>query len=240
MSAARWWIEQFARRGECFRGDGTVTGAMEPVLVLAFGNPGRQDDGLGPAAAEMLAGHALPGVTVEADYQLMVEDAARIAEHAAVVFIDAARGGPEPFCLEPVRPVRVAPFSSHASQPGALLALAAELDGVSPPGFLMAIRGYEFDHFDEQLSEGARRNLKLAVQCLAELLGHEHSARLVMLERYANQGAAGCANRLAAECANQVIAGCANRLAAECANHVAAERANQVTAEQEEIWLADR
>jgi len=66
------------------------------VLVIGYGNPGRRDDGLGPALAERLQELRLPGVDVDADYQLTVEDAAAAAEHDVVVFADAAQAGPEP------------------------------------------------------------------------------------------------------------------------------------------------
>jgi DNA-binding response OmpR family regulator len=47
------------------------------VLVIGYGNPGRLDDGLGPALAETLQRLDLPGVTVDADYQLTAEDGLR-------------------------------------------------------------------------------------------------------------------------------------------------------------------
>ena len=37
------------------------------TLLIGYGNPGRLDDGLGPALAEAVAKLAIPGVTVEAD-----------------------------------------------------------------------------------------------------------------------------------------------------------------------------
>ena len=67
------------------------------VLVIGYGNPGRLDDGLGPALAAAIESAAPAGVTVDADYQLTVEDAAAVAEHDVVVFADAAVDGPEPF-----------------------------------------------------------------------------------------------------------------------------------------------
>jgi hypothetical protein len=60
------------------------------ILVIGYGNPGRHDDGLGPAFAELVEKLDLDHVTVEAGYQLTVEDAAIISEHDVVVFVDAA------------------------------------------------------------------------------------------------------------------------------------------------------
>ena len=97
------------------------------VLVIGYGNPGRCDDGLGPALAEAVERLHLPGVTVEADYQLTVEDAAAAAAHRYVVFADASVGGREPFFFRAVHPAGGTSFSTHSVEPEAVLALARDL-----------------------------------------------------------------------------------------------------------------
>jgi len=136
------------------------------VLVIGYGNPGRLDDGLGPALAEALAARNLPGVTVEANYQLTVEDAAAVADHDVVVFVDAAVSGPEPYSFEPVQPKRNVSFSSHSIAPPAVLALAHDLFGAATRGYLLGIRGYRFNEFAESLSPPARANLDAALRFL--------------------------------------------------------------------------
>lgn len=144
---------------------------MSPrLLVLCYGNPGRLDDGLGPAFGEALERLALPGVTVDIDYQLTVEDAATAAEHDAVLFADAAVRGREPFFLDPVRPKASLGFSSHGAEPEAILALAAQITGSAPEGFALGIRGYEFNEFGEALSPGAQRNLAAAIRFIVPVL----------------------------------------------------------------------
>ncbi|MFW6158986.1 MAG: hydrogenase maturation protease [Planctomycetota bacterium] len=134
------------------------------VLLIGYGNPGRLDDGLGPALAEAIGRRDLPGLTAEADYQLTVEDAAQAAEHDVVLFADADAIGPEPFSVRAVAPEFAAPgWSSHAILPGAVLGLARGLFGAEPTGLLLGIRGYEFDAFGERLSPGARANLDAAL-----------------------------------------------------------------------------
>jgi hydrogenase maturation protease len=140
------------------------------VLVLGYGNPGRLDDGLGPALAEAIGAMALPGVTVDADYQLAVEDAAQVAAHDYVVFADASVSGPEPFSFKPVQPVPELSFSSHSLQPEAVLAMAKDLFDARTHGFALAIRGHEFDDFGERLSDRASQNLAAALAFLADLL----------------------------------------------------------------------
>ena len=140
------------------------------VLVLCYGNPGRLDDGLGPAFGEALERAAVPGITVDIDYQLTVEDAALAAEHDVVVFADAAVRGRTPFFFDRVVPRASLGFSSHGAEPEALLALAGALKGAPPEGFALGIRGYEFDEFGETLSPGAATNLDAALQCMLPVL----------------------------------------------------------------------
>ncbi len=141
------------------------------LLLIGCGNPGRLDDGLGPALAERLEAAAPPGVTVDADYQLNVEHAAAVAEHDVVVFADAAAAGPEPFFFRAVVPGRGGMgFSSHSVSPAGVLALARELFGSRAKGYVLGIRGYCFDEFGERLSPRARVNLAAAERFLRRLL----------------------------------------------------------------------
>ena len=129
----------------------------KPMLVLAWGNPSRGDDGLGWAFAETLLGHAGASLEIDVDYQLQIEHAARMAEGRGVLFVDAASAGPSPYDLRPLAPRHHRGFSSHHVPPEELLGLAIELFGQLPLAWLLAIRGYEFDQFGERLSEAARR-----------------------------------------------------------------------------------
>jgi len=144
---------------------------VSKVLVIGYGNPGRQDDGLGPAAAEAVERLAPPDVTVEARFQLGVEDAAAIAAHDVVVFIDAAVEGPEPFAFHPVTPKTALDFSSHLLEPPALMALARDTLGAQTQGYVLAIRGYRFDEFGDRISTRARMNLAMAVLFVKSVLG---------------------------------------------------------------------
>ena len=136
------------------------------LLVVGYGNPGRGDDGLGPAFAEAVEKLDLPGVTVDVNYQLTVEITDAVARHPVVVFADAELRGPEPFWFRPVKP-RVTPgwsFTSHHLDPTAVLALAEEIFGARPVGYLLGIRGYAFEELKEALTANAAANLAAAVQ----------------------------------------------------------------------------
>jgi hydrogenase maturation protease len=133
------------------------------ILVLGYGNPGRQDDGLGPAAVEAIEALQLEGVATSANYQLVIEDASAAAESAGVIFIDASKTGDEPFTIVPVAAATtVSCFASHVVPPELVMGLCREVYGCNPPAHIIGIRGYEFD-FCEGLTVRAGANLALAV-----------------------------------------------------------------------------
>jgi hydrogenase maturation protease len=139
----------------------------QKILLIGFGNPARADDGLGPALAEKIESKNLSLVTVEADYQLTIEDSAQVAEHDIVIFADASADGPEPFSFEPVVAKCSNSFSTHSVEPAHIMALAENLFGSKAKGFILGIRGYEFDRFGDGLSEKAKANLQKAA-CFVE------------------------------------------------------------------------
>lgn len=140
------------------------------ILLIGYGNPGRGDDGLGPALAEEIAAMGLPGVTVDIDYQLTVDHAALIASHDAVVFADAALGLDEPFRLTPVRTSAPQALGSHQLSPEAALHLAALLFGHAPKGWILALAGERFDRVHEGLGMRAKDALALATPFLSNWL----------------------------------------------------------------------
>lgn len=145
---------------------------MKPeTLILGWGNPGRGDDGLGPAFVQALSELGLPGVATDSDYQLQVENAAEVARYDRVLFVDADRSGAEPFWLGRLQPESASlAFSTHSVSPSAVLALARDLFQVEPEAWILGIRGYEFDEFEERLSGGAQRNLAVAVNAIESAL----------------------------------------------------------------------
>lgn len=144
---------------------------LRRVLVLCYGNPAREDDGIGPMVALRIQELDLPGVEVDSDYQLTVEDAAAVAEHDAVVFVDAAVDGPEPFSWTRVEPVADDAFSTHALTAGRVVGLARELFGSRGEAYQLGVRGYSFGMFREEPTARAVRNARLASRFLARRIG---------------------------------------------------------------------
>jgi hydrogenase maturation protease len=140
------------------------------TLLIGYGNPGRLDDGLGPALARRVRELGISRLTVETCYQLAVEHAELASGFDAVIFADAAVGGPEPFDWKPLEPRTTIAFSTHHVSPETILGLAHGLFQSEVQGFALAIRGYEFDDFGECLSPRAQENLTAAVEHVESLL----------------------------------------------------------------------
>ncbi len=147
-----------------------MTDAGERVLLIGYGNPGRRDDGLGPVLAEAVSRLGIDGVTVDVDYQLNVEDAAAVAEHDVVIFADADTTSEEPFYFARLEPAADMSFSTHSVRPEAVLGLALRLFGSAARGYVLGIRGYEFNTFGEDLSPRARQNLDEAAAFVEDVL----------------------------------------------------------------------
>ena len=142
--------------------------SREPrILVLGYGNPGRQDDGLGPAAAAGIERLGWPNITAYDNYQLNIEDALEVAEHDVVWFVDAAKVGPSPYHVRDLSAASTIEFTSHIARPEAVLGIARQYYGKSPRAFLLAIRGYQFE-FVEELTAGAVENLRVALTMLTD------------------------------------------------------------------------
>jgi len=110
------------------------------TIIIGYGNPLREDDGMGWRAAELLE-QKLPAGDAELIecHQLTPELAASIQGASMVLFLDAACDcAPGAVSLEPVRAEGAVVWSHHLT-PGQLLTLSNQLNGHIPTAFL--IRG---------------------------------------------------------------------------------------------------
>jgi hydrogenase maturation protease len=161
------------------------------ALLIGIGNPGRGDDGLGPALLERLAGAApesIPeGLIIDVPggcaavwkYQLNIEDAALIADYDRVVFADAsASAAPGTAALEPIQPAAAITFTTHELPPASVLALGQDLYGRSPAAWLLAMAGSSWE-LGQGLSDPAAAALDIGEALLRSWL--ENAAGSAML-----------------------------------------------------------
>lgn len=140
-------------------------------LVIGYGNASRRDDGvalhvvnglrvrwgLAPLAPLADGWDELGGLRDSLFLQqLTPELAATLAEYDLVVFVDAALLQTEAgVAVERVAPALRLAAVSHHMEPAALLALAAQLFGRAPAGWLTSVHGHDFDFGDELSAETA-------------------------------------------------------------------------------------
>ena len=144
--------------------------SRKATLVCGYGNPGRRDDGLGPAlVAGLESGPGRKGrkdIRTEARLQLNIEDSLTVSAFEQVIFVDASKRAKAPFEFKKLRPQTRLAFSTHALSPQSVLALCRELYGRKPEAFLLAIRGYGWD-LEEGLTPKAEANLARALKFMA-------------------------------------------------------------------------
>lgn len=124
---------------------------MPRILIIAYGNPLRSDDGVAWRAAEALRGKLPPEeLEIVCLHQLGPELAESASRSQCVVFLDAA-AGPHPGEIE-IKELRGTPESAkasafaHALNPQAIVTLGAQLYHAHPRAYSATITGETFEH----------------------------------------------------------------------------------------------
>ncbi len=150
---------------------GKEPGSPSKILILGYGNPDRQDDGVAWHILIQLArqfGRTVPvapeegfhsmGYPVEMMFalQLTPEMSETVAKFDRVCFVDAHTGNvPELVHFEKLEPnFRSSPFTHHMT-PSTCLALASTLYSRQPEAILVSVRGFAFG-FERELSDQTR------------------------------------------------------------------------------------
>lgn len=126
------------------------------TLIIGYGNPLREDDGLGWQIAARLTNSPLAAdLEVIQAYQLYPEMSDPISQADRVIFVDAAVGDtPGVVHVESVEPASqvtgTSPFT-HDLTPAVLLAAAKMLFDTAPPAWVITVTGARFG-FGEALS----------------------------------------------------------------------------------------
>lgn len=154
-------------------------------LIIGYGNPYRRDDGVAyhiindlrvrtgrqPLAREDDGEDELGG---PADtlmlHQLLPELAPLFKDYDQVIFVDAHAGSiPEDVRVIPVEEDYGFQAVTHHMSPGMMLSLARQVNGSAPRGWLVSVRGTDFD-FGDELSEPCQAWAAEAVEKILELI----------------------------------------------------------------------
>jgi hydrogenase maturation protease len=146
---------------------------MPRVLIIAYGNPLRSDDGVAWRAAEQLQNKfPLQEVEIQTLHQLSPELAESISRSGLTIFIDAASG---PGHAGEVRVQQVESGSADSSRfchllsPAAVLAMAKQVYGRMPNAFCATVTGENFEH-GEQLSPALQVALPRLIRRVEDLV----------------------------------------------------------------------
>ena len=142
---------------------------MSRILLYGYGNPGRQDDGIGPVFAEEIESLHLYGVETDANYQPHIEDAAQIVQYDLVIFVDTTVEEVDDFFVRRLKPAKKITFTSHLVKPESILAMCEDMYKKIPEAWLIGIRGYEFEYI-EGFTGRAAVNYKRALDFITFLL----------------------------------------------------------------------
>ena len=142
------------------------------ILIYGYGNPGRQDDGIGNEFVEIIekwiAENGIKNVYTDSNYQLNIEDADTISSKDIVVFVDATIEEIDDFYIDRVNPSDAkVEFTMHAVSSAFVVNLCNEIYGKFPECYLIHIKGYEWD-FAEGLTDKAKENMLKAVEYVKE------------------------------------------------------------------------
>jgi len=148
--------------------------AQPKILIYGYGNPGRQDDGLGAAfiaaMEQWLLANPIDGLDLDTNYQLNIEDAEQISGYDVVLFVDASLEPIDSFSLTSVQPSDAkVEFTMHAVSPSFVLDLCKKIFNRTPETYLLHIKGYEWE-FIEKLTDQAQQNLKAALSYIQQSL----------------------------------------------------------------------
>ncbi len=137
--------------------------ATDPALVvLAWGNESRADDGVGPLLARRIVALQQPRVVVIEDLQLHIEHVMDLVADVPVLFIDASVGIADGFSIERIAPLADHSVTTHSISPQALLQLyESTLGQPAPDAFLLQVAGRNFE-LGDTISEATTANADAA------------------------------------------------------------------------------
>jgi hydrogenase maturation protease len=152
---------------------------MEPrVLILAYGNPLRSDDGIAWHVADLLRKRLSSNlVEIVCAHQLTPEFAETVSRACGAIFIDA-RGDGEPGQIYWTRIATATDsmYGSHMLTPAQLMTLCNVLYENSPAAYEVSVTGECFSH-GVQLSDCLKNALPQIVTLVIELAGKSSKRR---------------------------------------------------------------
>jgi len=143
-------------------------------LIIAYGNPYRNDDGVGHYIADKIQKWAdeekIDEITIITAYQLDIDMTEDISLSESVFFLDAhiTKYSPE-IVINKIEAKKTNGFTTHVFTPSDLIALVNQLYNKNPPGTLISVPGYNFD-MGEELTPETKKKADRAIDKLKHFL----------------------------------------------------------------------
>jgi hydrogenase maturation protease len=137
------------------------------ILIIAYGNPLRSDDGFAWHTAGLLREKlSSDNIEIVCLHQLTPELAESLSRAEDAIFLDArVDGKPGNIHWTPVPREAEGPACSHTLTPAQLLVLSDLLYGVAPEAYEVSVTGESFTH-GEQLSHTVKNTLPRVVEII--------------------------------------------------------------------------
>ena len=155
------------------------------LIVLAWGNASRGDDGVGPVLARRIRHLGRHDIRVVEDLQLHIEHVMDLDSEVPVLFVDASVAIAEGFRIERLTPKADNSISTHTVSPHALLNLYEKTLGApAPEAFLLHVCGNSFE-LGEEISAATAEHVDAAWDFLATTLQEPSERWPTLLHRAA-------------------------------------------------------
>lgn len=140
------------------------------TMIFGIGNSARQDDGLGWAFLDEIEKYEKFKGEIHYRYQLNIEDAETVSEAEQVLFVDANSESLKENCvLEECELNGEISYTTHALNPGAIMALCKDVYDKLPKAYVLRIKGYGWE-LEEGLSSKGKQNLQEALELMNDLI----------------------------------------------------------------------
>ena len=147
-----------------------MTAAIDAMTILAWGDPGRGDESVGPMLADRISMLSKAGLTVIEATQLDSALATGIQSSVPILFLGASSAIEHGFVVEKLAPLSEPGTSSQALSPAGLLDVYASTRGLAaPPAYQLHIAGSSFEP-GESLSDATSLAVDAAWRFLRRLL----------------------------------------------------------------------
>jgi hydrogenase maturation protease len=159
--------------------------------IIGYGNPQRQDDGIGPFVVNRLKGFLKHKKEVGflALHQLAADQVEQLRKADLILFVDATvenlDGGRAWSRIYPE--TQLLPYLTHHIHPSYLLGLIQDLYHRSTPAWLVSIQGCDFG-FGEGLSPGAEKRAEKVSLEIVQFIDKKGLTERIFIENDVNTG----------------------------------------------------